>query len=592
MDDAAIRDEEGGEEINEEIIIGDERIDDGDDEEDENEIREREDREQREKVIRLVANNDPSLSNIWIGHDDDEIFPNDGDWKGFGESMGRNTHINELTLGLDTSQMGAQLVHFFRGLAMNRCIQYLIIFTGIVSQSDELFLLLVPFFRDNDVFHELEIEYSGHRDGCFSRIAFALGQFNSLSQFSISGNLPSISEGLDASCELIEALAGHVGLWSLGFSCVPIGRNACSALANLLRIRGSVLTSLTLIDTQIDDEGADILSSGLVGNYSLANLHIGGNYFTEIGWQSIFAMLKSPQCKLKSLDLGSTDINDAVARSLTNALSCNSTLKILILKQIHSISDLGWRNLFVGLLQGPHCKLETLDLSHSWGASIESMIESLASALATNDNLKELYLNNIAPITSVGWQNFASVLRNPSSGLEQLDLTGNAINDDIISAFASVLTNNNQLRKFLTGHYSRNLGQITSVSHAAFSRMLCDTSTILNTYNSNHTLTDADLWSLMDRVWYEDIYPLLMINQDNSVQEAARIKIIGSHFSRSDINTQVFTEMKLSILPTAIAWMGHNNGSHGGRNLMFEFLRREPLVCDMKHMSKKRKAVD
>jgi hypothetical protein len=50
--------------------------------------------------------------------------------------------------------------------------------------------------------------------------------------------------------------------------------------------------------------------------------------------------------------------------------------------------------------------------------------------------------------------------------------------------------------------------------------------------------------------------------------------------------------MKLSVLPTAIAWMCRNNGSHGGRNLMYEFLRKEPLVCDTKRMSKKRKAVD
>jgi hypothetical protein len=49
--------------------------------------------------------------------------------------------------------------------------------------------------------------------------------------------------------------------------------------------------------------------------------------------------------------------------------------------------------------------------------------------------------------------------------------------------------------------------------------------------------------------------------------------------------------MKLSVLPTAIAWMCRNNGSHGGRNLMYEFLRKEPLVCDIR-IRKKRKAVD
>jgi hypothetical protein len=141
--------------------------------------------------------------------------------------LGKNTQIKDVALDLDTSQMGVQVVNFFSGLAINRCIQKMKIMAGIVSQSDETFYLLVPFFIHNHVLFELEIEYSGHRDGCFSRIAFALGQFYSLSRFSISGNLPSISEGHDASCELIEALAGHVGLWSLGFYDVPIGRGGC-----------------------------------------------------------------------------------------------------------------------------------------------------------------------------------------------------------------------------------------------------------------------------------------------------------------------------------------------------------------------------
>jgi hypothetical protein len=378
------------------------------------------------------------------------------------------------------------------------------------------------------------------------------------------------------------------GLRILSFNHVPIGRDACSALANLLRIRGSVLRSLSLNGTQIDDEGADILSSGLIGNNKLTNLDLARNCFTEIGWQAIFAMLKNPQCRLVSLDLGSTDINDAVARSLTNALSCNRTLKKLFLKSIHSITDTGWQNLCTGLLQGPHCKLEKLDLSDSGGDRYETMLESLARVLARNNHLKELILYNSMnrmPATPVGLQNFANVLLNPNSALKELVLTGNAINDDIMSAFASALTNNNQLRTLNFGIYGGNFGQITSIGYAAFSRMLCDTSTILNTYNSNHTLTQAGLK-------HTDICPLLSINQKHSIRQAARIKIIRSHFSGSIINTQVFNEMKLSVLPTAIAWMCRNNGSHGGRNLMYEFLRKEPLVCDMKRMSTKRKASD
>ena len=598
MEDAIGHEEGGGEEVNEEMIVGDGRIDDDDedededDEDDEEEMRER--RELRDEVIRQVDGNDPSLCNIWIGteeYDYAQVYPKDGDWKGFGASLGRNTHIKEITFSLITSEMGVQEIHsFFRGLAMNRCIQKLS-FEGIASQSDDIFLLLVPFFIRNQKFDELVIEYIGHRDGCLSKIAFALSQFYSLSEFHITcGTSRSISEGRDASCELIEALVGHVGLCILSFNRVPIGRDACSALANLLRIRGSILDSLSLHHTQIDDEGADILSSGLIGNIKLTKLDLAGNCFTEIGWQAIFAMLKNPQCRLMSLDLGSTDINDAVARSLTNALSRNRTLKKLFLRNIFSTTTAGWMDLFMGILLGPHCKLESLDLSDSGGDRFETMIEPLVSALARNNHLKVLILRNDMnrmPATSVGWQNFTNLLLNPNSALKELVLTGNTINDDIISAFASALTNNNQLRKIQFGHYG-NTSPVTSVGNDAFSRMLCDTSTILNTFNSNHTLASTGF----SFQFSEDIYPLLSINQKNSIRQAARIKIIKSHFSGSGINTQVFTEMKLNVLPTAIAWMGRNTslrngGSHGGRNLMFEFLRKEPLVCDMKRTSKK-----
>jgi hypothetical protein len=374
MEDAIRHEDGGGEEINEEIIIveDDEGIIDGEDDEDEDDGDDEEEmmerRENREEVIRQVNDNDPSLSDIWIGTEDDDgiVYPNDGDWKGFGESLGRNTHINEVAFSLNTSQMGVQLVHFFRGFAMNRCIEKLIL-DNITSQSNEMFLLLVPFFQHNQKLYDLEIEYSGHRDGCFSRVAFALEQFYSLNNFSITCDSRNMIKGRDASFELIEALAGHVRLWILGFYNVPIGRDACSALANILLIRGSILDSLSLHGTQIDDEGADILSSGLIRNNKLTQLHLAGNCFTEIGWQAIFAMLKSPQCRLVSLDLGSTDINDAVARSLSNALRCNTTLKKLFLKSILSITTTGWRNLCTGLLQGPHCKLEKLDLSDSGG---------------------------------------------------------------------------------------------------------------------------------------------------------------------------------------------------------------------------------
>jgi hypothetical protein len=81
----------------------------------------------------------------------------------------------------------------------------------------------------------------------------------------------------------------------------------------------------------------------------------------------------------------------------------------------------------------------------------------------------------------------------------------------------------------------------------------------------------------------------LRINRENSNSQAARIKVIKTHFSGSNINTQIFAGMEVNVLPTVIAWMGRDGGSDGNGDLLFAFLWSVPLLCDMKSVSKKRK---
>ena len=323
--------------------------------------------------------------------------------------MGRNTHINEVNISFNTTTMGVQTEHFFQGLAMNRSIVELHV---TYVQSSEIFRLLVPFLVNNNSLKTLCVTCKKGGDECLSKIAFALGQFNSLTDFTLFGASAYYEGG--ASCEVIEALAGHAGLKCLSLNNFPIGRDdACIALVDLLRNPQVILESLDLFRTEIYDKGADILSAGLMGNNSLTNLYIGRNGFTEIGWLAIFAMLKNPQCRLSCLDLMHSNINDAAALSLTNALRYNSTLKSLSLKDIHSITNSGWRDLFMGILHSPHCILEKLDLSDSRGDDPDSMMESLASALAGNVNLKELHLFTCGSATPVGWhllQQFCVIL--------------------------------------------------------------------------------------------------------------------------------------------------------------------------------------
>jgi hypothetical protein len=101
-----------------------------------------------------------------------------------------------------------------------------------------MFPLLVPFFMNNNSLNALSVSCKESKEGgdeCLSKIAFALRQFNSLTSFSLDGaSAYSYYDG-GASCGVVEALVGHAGLKCLSLNNVPIGRDACTALADLLR---------------------------------------------------------------------------------------------------------------------------------------------------------------------------------------------------------------------------------------------------------------------------------------------------------------------------------------------------------------------
>jgi hypothetical protein len=126
-----------------------------------------------------------------------------------------------------------------------------------------------------------------------------------------------------------------------------------------------------------------------------------------------------------------------------------------------------------------------------------------------------------------------------------------------VRSFADALVENNSLKRLIVDCYPYN--KVTSYGYDAFTNILCDTSSILNTFNSNHTLEIICHESCDYYEFYRSIgnvvLSLLKINRECSVSEAARLKIINTHFSGSEINMRPFMEMNLSVRPHAIAWM-------------------------------------
>lgn len=80
---------------------------------------------------------------------------------------------------------------------------------------------------------------------------------------------------------------------------------------------------------------------------------------------------------------------------------------------------------------------------------------------------------------------------------------------------------------------------------------------------------------------------LLKMNKDFSVSQAARLKIILSHYSDDNINLQPFTGMHSSLLPYVMAWMGKGRELYESTgynsndcNILYQFVRCMPTLFE------------
>jgi hypothetical protein len=216
-------------------------------------------------------------------------------------------------------------------------------------------------------------------------------------------------------------------------------------------------------------------------------------------------------------------------------------------------------------------------------------LAALTNALVNNRSLNAINLSLIGGVSEAGWTAFSVVLRNPESVLEVIDLSCNSVNDEVMQSFSDALVNNTKLKEF-----NVRMTSISSNGFAAFTHLLCNSTSILTTYQSNHTI--EELWKKDDddyddddeddesNTLPEDLMNLLRLNKENSPNEAARIKIINTHFSGPEINMQPFMDMALGVRPYAIAWMGRDNN-------LYRFLRAMPSLLEAvggKVSSKKR----
>mmetsp|Transcript_26470 Transcript_26470/g.48708 ORF Transcript_26470/g.48708 Transcript_26470/m.48708 type:complete len:486 (+) Transcript_26470:181-1638(+) len=224
------------------------------------------------------------------------------------------------------------------------------------------------------------------------------------------------------------------------------------------------------------------------------------------------------------------------------------------------------------LLPWTTTELHTLDLSNN--DIDDEAVEALMSALANGNKLRKLILcNNF--IRARGWRAISTLLASPNCNLEQVFFTDNRINDEGAVIFASVLANNCKLKRLALSYNAA----ITAEGWAAFSKLLCNTSSVNKTFLSNHTLQDM---GGRDATVPPDVSSYLDLNTGTDKKQVAIIKILQNHHH---FNMQPLFEWDFKALPLVIGWFERAaacptdfNANIGNRKLssIYQFIRGIP----------------
>ena len=584
-------------------------------------------------ILAKIRDNDPEKTYFGIDNedDDDDFLVREGDHLGWlGYFVGENDRLRELYIG-DSNNIN--LNAFLRGLGHNRSIQFLTIGTDL----GESFQSLVLFLRNNDNLHDLTFNGFGIGLQCARNIKLLLGQNSSLKCLTFSEEtglddekLAQIAVALRSQPQIEELRLSSNNMVKEGY--VALG-NALEGCPNLRKLDLEVFQrddGMGTGDGNISNEGLVALAEGLKHCHNLTSLNLYGDLMiSEQVSRSLSTLFTSDNCRLEHLDLDKMNIDDDGMAVLATGLASLSSLKRLYLRRM-STGDQGLQDLLRALV---NCNLEELCLSHNMLLdSVSGMralgtfvrrtksmnllnlidspitdegLQSFVEGMANCCSLTDLYISNRS-ITSNGLTSLSSLLRTEDCMLSDLDLHGINIGDDGAAALANGLIGNNSLTEL---GFSPTDSGITARGWDAFSRLLCDTSSVNNTYLSNHTLVQIGEYKMDDTPL--EIVKYLNLNESQYHGAAAICKILHSY---PDIDVTPLFEFNLEFLPLVVEWFEnakpciidrvnepiwrweilHWKIEHRQLSAVYKFIRGLPLLAangyrSQKVISKKRK---
>ena len=286
--------------------------------------------------------------------------------------------------------------------------------------------------------------------------------------------------------------------------------------------------------------------------------------------------------------------NEAFKMIVTAASSAQSQIECLCLGG-NNVGEVGCTRLATLLESRALNKLKELDLDCN--SIDDNLLQTLSAGLVNNKRLEKLSLCGNPRITADGLRSLTPFLQSESCALNEFFFYHNNFGDAGAAALADGLTKNKSLKKLWFD--PSNCG-MTSTGWQSFATLLCDTSSINNTYQSNHTIEligeSCNYGSPVNQV-HERVRELLRLHENANSREIAKCKIFLNH---RDLDVEPLFEWGLKFLPLVVSWFGNIRGcdmlpttnahysklSAGKLSAVYKFIRGMPALTAVSHWQK------
>ncbi len=440
------------------------------------------------EILRKLRDNDPDFTSITLNDSleehDDFVISDDDDLGWLGYFIGRNSQLKYFYICTWLDPS----IDLSQIDALTQGISLnRSISTLEIHLDNELFLQrLDDFFRSNKSLIHLELGHSVFELETARNLAVVLNDM-SLETFRIEG----LCYDSDSDTFIDDGTVTAEVITALG--------------------KHKKLESLTLWSCNLDRSGC--MALGRLP--SLKELKL---YNCNVDAKGVMALTEDMLRCLESLEIYGISIDNGKAMALPPELA-----------SLHSLKKLKLRN--------------SID---------DDALQRVVAAIANNTAVEVLDLSQNTSITAKGLSSLSSLLQSEKCCLRQLFLHDMHIGDEGAEILAEALVGNKSLKclEFCDLYYrsARERTGITGTGWSAFTRLLCDTSSINKTYLSNHTLERCDT-AYAARTAFPEFDYYLSVNKNQ--QYAAMYKILKNY---PDFDMKPLLLWQLKFLPLMVAW--------------------------------------